>query len=173
MASASFSATILPSVSSGVSASTGASISGSTSASACVTGSTSASVCGGSSVSLSASGSACVSAGTSVIKTMRRRRREAGDEELPIKNVSSEDPGPTISWTKDGSVISTSGDPRIFFGAGNRTLTITNVNRADIGQYRCVAHNSLGNATSNGASLDVQCKYATREFASYFAAEFL
>ena len=69
------------------------------------------------------------------------------------------DPAPTISWTKGGSLINTSGDSRISFGADNKTLTITNVSRADSGQYRCVANNSVGNeTTSDTATLDVQCK---------------
>ena len=65
----------------------------------------------------------------------------------------------TILWTKDGSLISTSGDSRIILRAHKNTLTITNVSRADSGEYRCVASNSDGNATSNPATLDVQCKF--------------
>ena len=68
-------------------------------------------------------------------------------------------PSQSISWTKYGSVISTSGDSRISFGAGNKELTITNVSRADDGEYRCVASNDLGNATSNAATMDVQCMF--------------
>ena len=82
-------------------------------------------------------------------------------------------PTPSISWIKDGSSISTGDDPRIIFGARNETLTITNVNGADRGQYRCVASNNLGNATSNPALLDVQCKYNVREFAFHWTAKFL
>ena len=67
-------------------------------------------------------------------------------------------PTPSISWTKDGSLINASGDPRISITEQNTMLRITNVSRADDGQYRCVASNSLGNATSNAASPDVQSK---------------
>ena len=65
---------------------------------------------------------------------------------------------PSISWTKSGSVITASGDGRISFGPENKQLTIANVTRQDSGEYRCVANNSLGNDTSNAATLDVQCK---------------
>ena len=66
-------------------------------------------------------------------------------------------PAPTISWTRNGSPLNTTG--RINFSDGKKQLTITNVNRTDSGEYRCVARNSLGNATSNVAALNVQCKY--------------
>ena len=74
-------------------------------------------------------------------------------------------PTPSISWTKDGSLINASGDPRISITEENTKLRITNVSRADDGQYRCVASNGLGNATSNPASVDVRCKYTNREVA--------
>lgn len=68
-------------------------------------------------------------------------------------------PVPTISWVRNGSSISTRFNSRISFSAGEKQLTITNLNRTDSGQYRCVANNSLGNDTSHYALLDVQCKY--------------
>ena len=43
-------------------------------------------------------------------------------------------------------------------------MTVTNVNRTDSGEYRCVANNILGNETSDVATLDVQCKYSPRLF---------
>ena len=66
-------------------------------------------------------------------------------------------PGPTISWTKDESRMS-SNSARISLSDDNKQLTITNVNRTDSGEYRCVASNSLGNDTSSGATLNIQCK---------------
>ena len=39
----------------------------------------------------------------------------------------------------------------------DKTLTITNVNRTVRGEYRCVASNRLGNATSNATMLSVHC----------------
>ena len=67
-------------------------------------------------------------------------------------------PTPSISWNKDGTLINVGGDPRINLTEQNTTLSITNASRGDDGQYRCVASNSLGNATSNTATLDVQGK---------------
>lgn len=60
-------------------------------------------------------------------------------------------PAPSISWTKDGSLLTSS------FGG----VRITSVNRTDSGEYQCVAINSVGNATSDAATLDVQCEYTS------------
>ena len=71
------------------------------------------------------------------------------------------DPIPTISWRNGSSIISSSDDLRISFGAGNETLKIMNVTRADSGQYRCVANSSAGGDISSAATLNVQCKYSS------------
>ena len=71
-------------------------------------------------------------------------------------------PVPTISWTRNGSPIDNSGNSRISFSANKKRLTITNVSRTDSGEYRCVANNSLGNDTSNAATLHVKCKFSVR-----------
>ncbi|XP_078355122.1 protein sidekick-1-like isoform X24 [Oculina patagonica] len=65
-------------------------------------------------------------------------------------------PEPTISWTRDGAPVDTSNTSRISFSDDKKQLTITNVNRTDSGDYRCVANNSLGNDTSYVATLDIQ-----------------
>ena len=70
---------------------------------------------------------------------------------------ASGDPEPTISWFRGGSVL-TSDDSRIFLGADSKQLTITSIKRNNTGEYRCVANNSAGNATSDVAKLIVQCK---------------
>ena len=67
-------------------------------------------------------------------------------------------PIPIILWTKDGSPINN--NSRIRFSIHNKLLTISNVNRTDSGRYRCVANNSLGNDTSNVATVDIQCKFS-------------
>ena len=72
---------------------------------------------------------------------------------------ASGDPEPTISWFRGGSVL-TSDDSRIFLGADSKQLTITSIKRNNTGEYRCVANNSAGNATSDAAKLIVQCKYS-------------
>ena len=71
---------------------------------------------------------------------------------------ASGDPLSTITWTRNGSVLNSS-VPRISLGAESRELTITNISRADSGEYRCVANNSEGTNISHAATLDVQCKF--------------
>lgn len=71
---------------------------------------------------------------------------------------ASGNPEPTISWTKNNTLLA-SGDARVIFGTNNTQLTITSVNREDSGEYRCVATNNVATATSNAATVDVQCKY--------------
>ena len=85
-----------------------------------------------------------------------------GDNVTLSCNASGK-PVPTITWTRNGSVL-TSSVPRISFGAESRVLTITSINRADKGEYRCVANNSEGNVTSDAATLDVQCEYTSCPF---------
>ena len=76
---------------------------------------------------------------------------------MTLSCYASGNPEPTISWTKDGSAIGS--NSRISLLGNNKQLTITNVNRTDSGEYRCVASNKLGNDTSNAATVDVKCKY--------------
>ena len=66
-------------------------------------------------------------------------------------------PTPIMLWTKDGSPIHKNFG--ISFLIHNRLLKISNVHRTDSGHYRCVANNSLGNDTSNIATVDIQCKF--------------
>jgi len=67
-------------------------------------------------------------------------------------------PAPTISWFINGFSIDTgNNNSRIGFSGNQKQLTITNLRRTDSGKYRCTANNSLGNATSDVATLDVQC----------------
>ena len=67
---------------------------------------------------------------------------------------ASGNPVPTITWTRNGSVLTKE----------SKELTITSINRADSGEYRCVANNSEGNVTSDAATLDVQCEYTSCPF---------
>ena len=85
-----------------------------------------------------------------------------GDNVTLFCNASG-NPVPTITWTRNGSVL-TSSVARISFEAESRELTITSINRTDSGEYRCAANNSEGNVTSDAATLDVQCEYTSCPF---------
>ena len=77
---------------------------------------------------------------------------------------ASGNPTPKFSWTKNGSPINTTDNARISLSAGNKQLNITNVNRVDSGEYRCVADNSVGAVNSSAAFLTVQCKNTFTHF---------
>ena len=77
-------------------------------------------------------------------------------ENVTLSCNATGNPAPTVSWTKDGSPISN--NSRISLSGDNKQLTIRYVSRTDSGEYECVADNSLGNDTSNAATLDVKCK---------------
>ena len=83
---------------------------------------------------------------------------------------ASGNPVPTITWTRNGSVL-TSSVLRISFGEESKDLKITSINRADSGEYRCVANNSEGNVTSDAATLDVQCEYTSCPFECYMTGK--
>ena len=71
-------------------------------------------------------------------------------------------PEPTFSWTKDGSAVTVNN--RIRFSVDNKQLSLTNVNRRDSGEYRCVATNSVNTVNSNAAMLTVHCKKTFTHF---------
>ena len=64
-----------------------------------------------------------------------------------------------ISWTFDGSVITANENSRISLSNDSQELTITNVNRGDSGDYRCLVKNRVGNDTSDPSVINVLCKY--------------
>ena len=64
-----------------------------------------------------------------------------------------------ISWTFDGSVITANENSRISLSNDSQELTITNVNRGDSGDYRCLVKNRVGNDTSDTSVINVLCKY--------------
>ena len=72
-------------------------------------------------------------------------------------NVSG-NPEPSISWTIDEFQVNTTINSRVSLSADKKELTITKAKRTDNGNYQCVANNSLGIATSDAATVDVQCK---------------
>ena len=69
-------------------------------------------------------------------------------------------PSPRVTWTKNEEKLNTTVNPRLTASSLNnkRSLTITDVQRSDSGQYRCVIINSVGNITSSPGDLNVQCK---------------
>ena len=71
-------------------------------------------------------------------------------------------PIPTFSWTKGGSAVTANN--RISLSADDKQLSLTNVNRTDSGEYRCVAANSVGTVNSNAATLTVHCKKTFTHF---------
>ena len=75
---------------------------------------------------------------------------------------STANPLPTTLWTKDESPVTN--NSRISFSVVNKILTITNVNRNDSGEYRCVSSNKLGNDTSKPAELNVKCEFIGLSF---------
>ena len=70
-------------------------------------------------------------------------------------------PEPSIDWTKDNVALNITADPDLSQSNSGKVhlLEIQNVYRSDEGQYRCVANNSIGSATSEAGSLSVHCKY--------------
>ena len=69
-------------------------------------------------------------------------------------------PSPVVTWTKNGEELNVAANSRInvLSTHNNHSLTITNVNRSDAGQYTCVASNSVSSSTSSAATLTVQCE---------------
>lgn len=67
-------------------------------------------------------------------------------------------PVPSLSWTINGIAKNVTANPRISLSPDSKQLTLTNVNRIDRGEYRCVASNEVDNVTSLVATLTVHCK---------------
>ena len=84
------------------------------------------------------------------------------ERETAIFNCTVDgNPEPSIDWTKDNVTLDITADPDLNQTKSGKVhfLTIQNVHRSDEGQYRCVANNSIGSATSQAGSLSVHCKY--------------
>ena len=88
----------------------------------------------------------------------KKETRPVEGDNVTLSCNADGNPKPTISWTRNRSPVTKSDNSRISFSEDKKQLTITNVSRTDSGEYQCVANNSLGNATSDAALLDVQCK---------------
>ena len=73
------------------------------------------------------------------------------------KNVTlycnaSGDPHPSITWTKDGISSMT-------FNVSGPVLDLPNVQRKDVGSYRCSAFNGYGPVISRVGLVNVKCGY--------------
>ena len=74
---------------------------------------------------------------------------QEGDNVKVYCNVTAGFPDPTVIWSKvQGGGYSPS---------EGKLLNITNITRAQAGEYRCTANNTCGE-TSTVTSIDVQCK---------------
>ncbi len=67
-------------------------------------------------------------------------------------SVTATGTGLTYLWQKDGVDLTSSSG---YLGYATRSLSITNIEAADAGVYRCVVTGSCGTATSNPATLTV------------------
>ena len=76
-----------------------------------------------------------------------------GDDVEEYCNATAGNPLPTEMWTNVTSGEHIKGNP----------LKITNINRAQAGEYRCTANNTCGEA-STVMNIDVLCKNAIRSF---------
>nr|XP_058964944.1 hemicentin-2-like [Pocillopora verrucosa] len=67
-------------------------------------------------------------------------------------------PAPAVAWTKNGVELNVTANLRLNVSSkdGNHTLKITDVQKSDAGQYRCVAKNSLQTSESSPSTLTVQ-----------------
>ncbi|XP_071549820.1 uncharacterized protein [Panulirus ornatus] len=57
-------------------------------------------------------------------------------------------PTPTVTWTRDGTIIEKSVEEWGARGSGTSTLVLTSVDRESFGQYRCTVANLLGTNSS-------------------------
>lgn len=92
-----------------------------------------------------------------MITVQPQAREKTEGDSVTLSCKADGNPVPTVSWTINGSPIDVRGNSRISFSKDKQQLTIRDVKRTDSGAYRCVAINKFGNATSDAASLDIQC----------------
>ena len=83
---------------------------------------------------------------------VRTSRVDAG-QNLTLKCNASGDPLPNITWTREGATQAN----QLVNAIGYR-LYLVNVQKEDVGSYRCTANNGYGIASSL-ALVNVRCKY--------------
>ena len=84
-------------------------------------------------------------------------------------------PTPAVTWTKNGVELNVTANLRLSVSSkdGNHTLNITDVQKSDAGQYRCVAKNSLQTSESSPSTLTVQCESNSSLSLKYWSTECL
>ena len=81
--------------------------------------------------------------------------------------VASGVPEPSLSWTINETTINVTANPRISLSEASKQLSITNVNRIDRGEYRCLASNKVDNVSALVATLTVTLSTILGTFFSY------
>ena len=76
-------------------------------------------------------------------------------------------PEPSLSWTINETTINVTANPRISLSEASKQLSITNVNRIDRGEYRCLASNKVDNVSALVATLTVTLSTILGTFFSY------
>lgn len=74
---------------------------------------------------------------------------------VTIPCVVTGHPPPRITWYRDDRALYTSSKYRIGGSNNNHTLTIVNLDNADVGKYRCEARNYYSESTSE-IDIDVE-----------------
>ena len=72
-------------------------------------------------------------------------------QNLMLSCKADGDPTPKIIWTKDGV-------PFKQFNSSGSDLHLTNVQRGNVGSYRCTATNAYGSTTTCIAVVNINCK---------------
>ena len=87
------------------------------------------------------------------MEQVENRNVTEGDNVEVYCNVTAGIPDPNVMWTnvKTGEHIK------------ENPLSITNINRAQAGKYKCTANNTCGEA-STVMNINVQCKNAIRSY---------
>ena len=80
-------------------------------------------------------------------------------QDVVFSCVVEGNPSPNVSWTKDGQQLNITANSRLAASRtnNNHSLTITDVQRSDAGDYKCVANNSVNTSISSAAELKVHC----------------
>ena len=75
---------------------------------------------------------------------------------ITLECSASGNPQPSITWYKDRLPLTL--DSHRQQNAGSGSLSISNLQNSDVGQYHCVASNTAGSVASLTATLQLACK---------------